>query len=166
MRLGLVGPTILASALVVFAASHSAWAEPSEQDVPRPSAAPVEKAPDGSENQEPKKASDLVDQAYKAWKDWEPHLARMTQRFQKDYEDYNKWDYEALAVGSLDARTLVESMNEMGEQGWECFGTVALVEGQHLLFRRRKECLLTRFPMRETLRVLFEQLMTTESQEP
>jgi hypothetical protein len=60
----------------------------------------------------------LMDQALRTWKNWEPVVTRGTQRLQKEYDDYNKWDYQILAIGADDAAALLARMNALGEQGW------------------------------------------------
>ena len=95
-------------------------------------------------------------------KEWEPRISKLTRRFTKEYAEYNQWDYDALPIDGLDAATLLERLGEKGKEGWECFESVPLTDGRHLLLRRRRMSAASALPFREIIEFIIFRLLSSE----
>jgi len=110
------------------------------------------------------KIKPLLDDAQRKWQEWEPVLSQAAKRLQKEYQDSGKWEYDVMAVGTDDAGTLAARLNKKGQEGWECFGTVQLRAGEHLLLRKRHDGPLAQLPMKELMGLIMYQSVISGGQ--
>jgi len=146
------------AALILLIAGLVSPAAAAEGGTTAPLDGEAPKSPPGEES----KAPSLVEMAQEKMKEWEPRISKLTRRFTKEYTEYNQWDYDALSIEGLDAPTLLERLREKGEEGWECFESVQLTDGRHLLFRRRRMGAATALPFREIIEFIILRLLSSE----
>ena len=93
---------------------------------------------------------DWTNQTFKTLKDQGLTTASSTgQWLSEDWQNMESWQYKVLATNTVPAEQLEAKLNEMGQQGWECFS----VDDQRMIFKKASESYLRRLPFKDILRL-------------
>lgn len=66
-----------------------------------------------------------------------------------DWNNMESWEYKVISCESLDNQQLEDKLNQLGEQGWECFDT----SGDRLMLKKPRESYLRRLPFKDLLQL-------------
>ena len=93
---------------------------------------------------------DWANQTFKTLKDQGLTTASSTgQWLSEDWQNMESWQYKVLATNSVPAEQLEAKLNELGQQGWECFS----VDDQRMIFKKAADSYLRRLPFKDILRL-------------
>jgi len=93
---------------------------------------------------------DWANQTFKTLKDQGLTTASSTgQWLSEDWQNMESWQYKVLAANSIPTDQLETKLNELGQQGWECFS----IDDQRIIFKKASESYLRRLPFKDILRL-------------
>jgi hypothetical protein len=101
--------------------------------------------------------------------EYQPLIEQARKASSNELQKLVQWEYKVVTARTSDPDELTATLNQWGEQGWECFHVVSAappksgdLPAEHLLFlRKHKGSWLSQLPLREILRAIL--YLSTES---
>lgn len=94
--------------------------------------------------------------------EYQPLVEQLRKRSGEEIQRLAQWEYTVVTAQTADPEELAKTLNQWGQQGWECFHVVSAapaaagqLPGQHLVFfRKPRGSWLSHIPVRDLFRAL------------